>query len=132
MRMPVVDIEGALGCWSGWVNRRAKLIVLASLGLALAGGYYAAGHLAMQTSTEEMLSPDLPFRRLHQEFDAAFPVLDGNVAILVTGDTADQAEDAALTLAGALSARSDLFEWVYYPEGSPFFRRNGLLFLSTA
>jgi len=130
--MPVIDIGRALGLWSGWVNRRAKLIVLVWLALALAGGYYTAGHLTMQTSTEEMLSPDLPFRKLRQEFNAAFPVLDGNVAILVTGATADQADDAALALAGALGARSDLFDWVYYPEGSPFFRRNGLLFLSTA
>jgi hopanoid biosynthesis associated RND transporter like protein HpnN len=131
MKMPVSNIERALGRWSGLVNRRARIIVLASLVLALAGGYYAAGHLVMQTSTEEMLSPDLPFRKLHQEFNTAFPVQDGNVAILVTGVTADQAEDAALALAGALSSRSDLFEWVYYPEGSTFFRRNGLLFLST-
>jgi uncharacterized protein len=132
MKMSVIDIGRALGRWSGWVNRHAKLIVLLSLGLALAGGYYAAGHLTMQTSTEEMLSPDLPFRKLRNEFNAAFPVLDGNVAILVKGATADQAEDGALRLAGALGARSDLFEWVYYPEGSAFFRRNGLLFLSTA
>jgi len=86
--MPVIDIGRALGLWSGWVNRRAKLIVLVWLALALAGGYYTAGHLTMQTSTEEMLSPDLPFRKLRQEFNAAFPVLDGNVAILVTGATA--------------------------------------------
>ena len=93
----MIDIGRALGLWSGWVNRRAKLIVLVWLALALAGGYYTAGHLTMQTSTEEMLSPDLPFRKLRQEFNAAFPVLDGNVAILVTGATADQAYDAAIS-----------------------------------
>ena len=74
----MIDIGRALGLWSGWVNRRAKLIVLVWLALAVAGGYYTAGHLTMQTSTEEMLrlicrSAATP------EFNAAFPVLDGNV-----------------------------------------------------
>ena len=125
-------IARALIRWSGWVNRQAKVIVLASLVVAMAGGYYAANHLQMQTNTAEMLSPDLPFQKLNRDFEAAFPHLDGNIAILVTGETADQAEDAGLALAGALRKRTDLFEWVYYPQGSPFFRRNGLLFLGAA
>lgn len=132
MKPPRIDIARALSGWGGWVHRRARIIVLASLVSALAGGYYAQGHLQMQTSTAGMLSPDLPFLRQSREFQAAFPQLDGNVAILVTGKTADQAEDAGLTLLEALRKRTDLFEWVYYPQGSPFFRRNGLLFLGTA
>src|SRR5262245_12736195 len=130
--MRATDIERALKRWSNWVSRGAWLIVLLSIVLALAGGYYASGHLAMQTDTEQMLSPNLPFRKLKSQFEAAFPVLDGNVAILVKGATADQAADGALALTGALRARSDLFDWVYYPAGSDFFRKNGLLFLSAA
>ena len=111
------------------VQRYAKPIVAAAFIVAAAGGYYAVGHLTMRTSTADMLSPDLPFRKLDREFEAAFPTLDGNLAILVTADTADQAEDAALALTGALQERSDLFDWIYFPLGDSFFRQNGLLFL---
>ncbi len=132
MKMPDIESARPLARWGDWVSRHAKAIVLASLALAAAGGYYAAGHLVMQTSTADMLSPELPFLKLNREFEAAFPALDGNITILVTAATADQAEDAGLALAQALGRRSDLFKWVYDPEGGAFFRRNGLLFLSKA
>ena len=123
-------IGRALARCGSFVAQHARTVVLLWLALAFAGGYYAARHLQMRTDTEAMLSPDLPFLRLSRALDAAFPELDGNVAILVTAGTPDQAADAALALASALGKRSDLFAWVYYPQGSAFFRQNGLLFLS--
>src|SRR5579883_580629 len=132
MTKPAIDIASLLARWGRWIDRRPRAIVLAAILLAVLGGAYAAGHLTMQTSTAEMLSAHLPFQKLREELHAAFPVLDGDLVVLVSGRTADQAEDAALALTAALRKRTDLVDWVFYPEGDAFFRKNGLLFLKTA
>ena len=51
--------------------------------------------------------------------------------MVVDGDTPDAAEDSAATLAAKLSAMPDRVTMVERPDAIPFFRKNGLLFLST-
>ena len=120
----------ALSWWVAQARRFAWLIVAVAVGGAAGGGYYAATHLTMTTNTDAMLSPELSFRKTYSELDKAFPQLGDNIAIVIDGETPDQAESAAQALAERLRSRTDLFREVFYPQGDPFFRRNGLLFLS--
>ena len=49
--------------------------------------------------------------------------------VVVDGATPELADDAAKRLTAALQERQDLFQTVRWPDGGPFFEREGLLFL---
>ena len=117
-----------LGRWVDLVRRWAVIVVLATI-LASAGiMYYVASNLGINTDTEDMLSPELPFRKNIVEIDQAFPQFTDNVLIVIDGVDPDRADDAAAALTARLRERPDLLQSVYYPSGLPFFRRNGLLY----
>lgn len=117
----------------GWVDgvRRLAWIVMAAMIVVTAGlGWYAAGHLGMNTDTTDMLSENLPFRRANAAIEKVFPATGDLILILVEADGADLAADSAYRLADALKSRTDTVRSVSYPAGDPFFQKNGLLFLS--
>jgi uncharacterized protein len=111
-------------------RRNAALVVTLVLLAASAATFWAARHAGIDTDTSDLISPKLPWRRAEAELDRAFPQNKDLLAIVVDGATPDQAEDAAAALAARLKASPDLFQDVREPEGSLFFRRNGLIFLS--
>lgn len=116
---------------SGWVDgvcRHAWLVLVASLMVTVLSGWYTATHLSIDTDTDDMLSSELDFRQNSIRLKQVFPQLSNNIAIVIDGDTADQADDAAIALGKALRGRPNLFHNVFDPRGEPFLRRNGLLF----
>ncbi len=119
----------ALGAWVALARRGAVAVVAAALALTVGFAFYTADNLGMNTSTEDMLAQELPFRQQKQAFDAAFPQLTGNAVIVIDGANADLAEDGAAALSERLRARPDLFNAVYAPGADPFFKQNGLLYL---
>ena len=84
-------IEASLSAWISVVERFDKLILLlACLSMAWCA-YYTVHHLEMNTSTEDMLSPDLEWRRLDLEIDARFPQDTNNLLVVVEATTPDAA-----------------------------------------
>lgn len=119
----------------GWlaavgIKRWAAAIVLAALALTAVSGWYAAATLRINTDTAEMIAPDVPFRRQYEAFKRAFPQLVDTVLVVIDGDTPGRTEDAAQRLTGLLRGETGLFRSVDYPAGEPFFKKNGLLYLS--
>ena len=119
----------ALLGWTGAVRRFAWLVVLASVLLSAGAAAYLAENARINTDTEDMLSPDLEFRRHSEELSQAFPQFSDNLVIVIDGQTPDLADDAARTLAAGLRQNPKLFGRVDDPAGSDFFRRNGFLYL---
>ncbi len=115
--------------WTDLVRRRARLVVVLSLTLAIAAGVYVAKNFAVNTDTLEMLSSELPWRQWWQQEHEAFPQFHDTLVIMVEGQTADLADDAAMELVTQLRERPRVFGNVFYPQGDAFFRRNGLLYL---
>ena len=111
------------------VGRRAWLVVAMAVLLTGLSGWYSVSHLVINTDTEDMLSAELPFRQDAIRLKQAFPQLSNNIVIVIDGDTADQADDAAIVLGRALRAQPALFGNIFDPRGDGYFRRNGLLFL---
>src|SRR5690606_6134410 len=85
-------------------------------------------HLRIDTSTTEMLSPPVPFRRHPREFREAFPAFRDTVVAVIEGRSPERVGQAADALAEALRA-SEQFTAVDYPPGEPFFARHALLYL---
>jgi hypothetical protein len=104
-------------------------VVVLSLLSAVASVVYIAGNIAINTDTTDMLSADLPFRKHWQEENEAFPQFDNTMVVVVEGETPDLADDGAAALVARMREQPALFGNVFYPQGDPFFLRNGLLYL---
>ncbi len=111
-------------------RRNAAAVAVIVLLTTVAAGFYVSRQIRIDTDTSNLISPDLPWRRDAAEMDRAFPQNIDLLAVVVDGATPDQTEDAASALTARFSANSDLFRDVREPEANPFFRENGLLFLS--
>ncbi len=115
--------------WVRLVRRAAPVVLLATFVLAFFAVRYTMDNISMNTDTEDMLSAELPWRKLDQEYERLFPQYDNNILIVLEAATPDQAADAALLMYQRLQAEQDLFEFVYYPNALPMFRESGLLYL---
>ena len=115
-----------------WVDTARKAAVSILLVAALATGassFYTVEHLGINTSTSDMLSSELLFRKIYDEYRRTFPNLRNNITIVVEGETPDITEDAAAALAVRLKMEIEEFKFVFDPASDPFFITNGLVFL---
>lgn len=119
----------AVAAWSRFIRRHAIVVLILAAVSAVLAGTYAVRNVAINTSTNDMLADDLPFQQQFEELDKAFPQDYRTVVVVVDGDTPEQASAAAQQLTERLAARPDVIRDVFYPQGDPFFRQHGLLFL---
>ena len=117
---------------AGWVAASswgAGHIVLGATVLTVFLAAYTVQYLGVNTSTSDMISSDVPFRRDYVAYKSAFPVLNDNIVVVLGGATPDRRDAAADALAASLATDVTLFPYVYQPGGGRFFRQNGLLYL---
>jgi hopanoid biosynthesis associated RND transporter like protein HpnN len=100
--------------------------------LALIAGAYTVTHIAIDTDTAKLISPNLPWRQREIDFAKTFPQRVAVIAVVVDGTTPDIAELATAALAARLSTNTTMFRAVQRPDGGPFFDHAGLLFAPTA
>jgi len=105
------------------------LIVAASLLTAVLSAYVAT-NITINTDINQLLSDNLDWRKREKELEAAFPQKVDNLVVVIDGQTGEKAEAAAAVLAEKLAALPDKFSFVSRPDALPFFRTNGLLYLS--
>ncbi len=101
-------------------------------GLTLAALLFIAQNFAMTADTSQLISQRLEWRQREIAFETAFPQFNNLTMVVVDGATPELADDATRRLAAALKERPDLFQSVRWPDGGPFFEREGLLFLPSA
>jgi len=118
-----------LAVWVTAMARRAWTVTIVAILTTLLSGWFVATHMAINTDTSDMLSPELPFRKLGKALDAAFPQYNDNLLIVVDGATPDLADRATLKLAQAMRQRPTSFRMVQDIAGEAYFRTNGLLYL---
>ncbi len=128
--------ETRLGAWvAAWMAaavRRARLVVVGSLALAVLAGVYAAGNLGVNANLSALISEDLPYTQRRLDFEASLPLATDPLLLVVDGATPERAAEAAEELARRLEPHTDEFLGVFMPGGGAFFERNGLLYLDTA
>ena len=117
--------------WVSWSSRWAKTISFSALLLTVLFGAYTINNLAIQTDTDEMIDPNLPFRQAYRAFDQTFPQFADSFLIVIDGENVEAAEIAARRLAETLAREPQSFRTVYAPGMGQFFDQNGLLYLDT-
>ncbi|MCG8690858.1 MAG: hypothetical protein MI806_06590, partial [Minwuiales bacterium] len=110
-----------LGRWMDLLRRRAVLVLLAGLVLSAVSATYAARNLAIDTSTTNMISAEVPFRRNYIAFRQAFPDFVDPLVVVIDAPIPEQAQAVGEALADTLRARDDLFEAVMRPGSDPYF-----------
>jgi hopanoid biosynthesis associated RND transporter like protein HpnN len=119
-----------LSRWVTVVERIAWPIIIVSLLSAVLCGVYAVDNAGVNTDATDMISNKLQFRKEYAAYQAAFDRLRNTVVIVIDGATPDLADEAAADLYKKLEADKSDFELIDQPGGGPFFRRNGLLYLT--
>ncbi len=128
--MPTTVLTHFLSWWVGHCRRFAWPIVIGALALGGLGIQYTIANIGINTDTADMIARDLPWRQTYIEYKEDFPQFVDTLLLVVDADSPDRAEEAATRLALSIRQQNDLFKWVKQPGASPFFGRNGLLFLS--
>jgi len=118
----IVDLS-ARHAWAV-VTAFALLVALACL--------YVAGHFAITTDVGRLMDPDAPWARRDAAVAAAFPERGDTTLAVVRAPAPELAAAAARELAASLRRQPARFHSVSLGDGDEFFRRNGLLYLSTS
>ncbi|MDP9137223.1 MAG: MMPL family transporter, partial [Pseudomonadota bacterium] len=113
-------------------TRHAWLVVVAALLLTIASSIYAAQNFAISTDINNLISPDLDWRRREAAFETAFPQRNEVLLVVVQAPTPELVRQASDKLAEAIAKRTDVIVSVRRPGGGEFFANNGLLFLPAA
>ncbi|MEO9189276.1 MAG: MMPL family transporter [Acetobacteraceae bacterium] len=113
-------------------RRRAALVVAGGILVAVLSCLYAAGHLGVTTDTDKMFSNHLPFRQAEARFAQDFPQFSSLLAVVIDAAEPEQAQATAAALAKELAADKADFRTVTRPDSSPFFAKEGLLYLEPA
>ncbi|MEO8345608.1 MAG: MMPL family transporter [Betaproteobacteria bacterium] len=111
--------------------RHAWLVLAVAV---VAGGFasvYAARHIAIDTNTATLISPDLPWRQREIDFAKAFPQRVAVIAVVIDGSTPELAEQVTAALAQRLAGKTGAILALRRPDGGPFFNKAGLLFAPT-
>lgn len=112
-------------------RRHAALVVIAALLLTGICVYYVAIRFAVNTDMSALLSRDLPFQKLSAQYHRAFPQLSDTILVVIDGQSAGLADQAAERLVHWIERHPGQFDGAYAPGGGKFFEKQGLLYLST-
>ena len=111
--------------------RRPWRVLIVAAALTAGALLYTAKHIAIDSDSSRLISPNVSWRQSERALDAAFPRHANLIAVVVDGSTPELAEQATAALTQRLSGQTGLFRAVWRPDGGPFFDRAGLLFEST-
>ena len=110
-------------------TRHAWVVIVLAAAIAALCAFYAVRNFAINTNVNELISHDLPWRQRELAFFQAFQGNDETILAVVNADTSEEATAAASALAAKLRMDPAQFSMVDELSESPFFMRNGLLFL---
>jgi uncharacterized protein len=110
-------------------RRHAVLVLIAGFALAALACVVAAARLGVSTDTDQMFSDTLPWRQNAIEMGKDFPQFHDLLVVVIDAREPEEAEATAADLIEALSQDHTHFRSVRRPDASPYFDKNGLLFL---
>ncbi len=110
--------------------KNAARVIAVCLLLSVGALWYASNHFAMDTNSETLISPNLPWRQKEARFDKLFPQRNNLILVVLDGVTMERAQGAANALAAKLAENKTLFPAVRRPDGGEFFDTHGILYLS--
>jgi hopanoid biosynthesis associated RND transporter like protein HpnN len=112
-----------------FARRRAGAVLAATLILCVAGLFYTAHHLSINTDTSQLFAKSLPWRQAQIKENQDFPQFNNLIVAVVRAATPEEADETAAALNKALNDDKTDFIDSQFPAGSPFYTHEGLLLL---
>ena len=103
-------------------------VLAASLILAALSVWFTATHLQFNTLREDLISKDMKFHALYQQYRDRFKDFDGMI-VVVEGEHPDAMKQFADQLVERLQNRSEISSEIYYKVDTDYFKNKSLLFL---
>src|SRR5574340_450849 len=94
--------------WVSGVQRRALTVIIIAVLATIGVLFYSIRNFSINTDLSDMISENLPFRRVEKDFSRAFPNLSNNIVAVIEADSADQAMAARDKLAERLKNEKSL------------------------
>ena len=110
-------------------RRHAVLVFVAGIFLAALSIAVASVRLGVSTDTDQMFAASLPWRQNAIAMNAAFPQFRDLLVAVIDAKQPEQADATATALAKVLNDDHAHFQFARRPDTSPYFDKNGLLFL---
>lgn len=114
----------------GFIVRRPRLILAVALLLSIASVVFTKAKLQFLTGRDQLMPANTTFNRNYQSYRAEFGDQEEIAVVIESGDSS-QAGRFGEQLAARLSADPKHFREVFFPFDLPYFRKNGLLLMST-
>lgn len=117
------------------VRYSVKYAWLALIVALVAGGFaanYDIHHFGLDSQTENLVSPNAPWRANEQHFNREFPQMQDLVVVVVDSTSPERDEEATAQLTARLQQQPQYFLSVSRPDAGPFFAHDGMLLLPTA
>ena len=108
--------------------RNAARVVTAGLLIGVLAGVLSASRLGVTTDINGLFAASLPWKRRAAEFDRAFPQFSNLTVAVIDSSVPEEADATAAGLAAAM-ANDPHVTRVTQPDASPYYEKNGFLFL---
>ncbi|SJZ51252.1 hypothetical protein SAMN02745119_00840 [Trichlorobacter thiogenes] len=113
----------------GAITRHPRLVLAVALLLAALSIVYTSLKLEFLTGRDDLMPRHAAFQKDYQAYRAAFGDQE-EIAVVIEGTDPALVSRFSDALYARLSQEKRLFLEVLYPGGMPYFRQNGLLFMS--
>ncbi len=112
-----------------FVMRYAFGVLLFFVMLSLISIYYTVTNIGINTNTDDMLSKDLPYRQVRNEYFKSFPYHNDMILVVVTANSTTAVQHVSRDLANKLRPHKTFFKTVYLPGANDYFAQHRLLYL---
>ena len=115
-------------CIETLTYHRPLWVIAGSLLLAGLSIVYTLNNLGFKTSRLDLISHDLEFQVLYQQYRQQFEDFDGMI-VVVEGDDPEPMKNFAEALVEKLNTRREVFSQIYYKVDTEYFKNKSLLYL---
>lgn len=130
---------GSVSWQSGWLNRvftrietfafnHSLSVLLVSILVAFLCVWVTIEKLQFNTDRGDLVSKDLPFNHLYEQYRADFEDFEG-MTVVIEGDNPDHMKEFAEALVAKLRRHRSHFSKIFYKIDTGYFKDKGLLYL---
>ena len=112
-----------------FISKYPRLILVLALLFSSISVLYSIRNITFLTGRDDLMPKNAPFQVDYRAYRAEFGDQEEIVAV-IESDDAGKSTRAADALYARLNEDKSVFREVFYPGGLPFFRTNGLLFMT--
>ena len=125
--------EGKINLFLSYIGKIScnypRLVLLVSFLLAGVSIWYTANHLQFDTNRRDLVSKNLPYEKLYEQYREKFYDFDG-ITVVVEGTNPGEMKGFADALAQKLESHPAIYSEILYKIDTTYFKNKALLYLS--